>query len=232
MFQQRQRVGDHFVHIHIADLASAGAREIQQIVHDLRGAESLPRDLFQQARLLRIALQLLAQHLRVGGDHGQRSVDFVSHAGRQQSDGRKFVGLRKLGFKFDALGDVIHDDQPADDLELARHQRRERHIHGADFTRGRLQAEFVQVANARFLPHAIEFFDELRRENGFQRLGQSLPARHRVHHFHLRVPALDAVFHVERHHAHVDGFDDVFVEVLQALVFRRLLLQRGIELPF
>ena len=80
------------------------------------------------------------------------------------------------------------------------------------------------------LPHAIELFDKLRRENRFQRLRQSLPARHRIHHFHLRIPALDAVFHVERHHSHVDRFDDVLVEVLQPLVLSRLLLQRGIEL--
>ena len=86
MFQQRQRVGDHFVHIHIANLAAAGARKIQQVVYDLRGAESLPRDFLQQPGFLRIALQLLRKHLGVGGDHGQRRVDFVSHARRQQSD--------------------------------------------------------------------------------------------------------------------------------------------------
>jgi len=33
-----------------------------------------------------------------------------------------------------------------------------------------------------------------------------------IHHFHLRVPALDAVLHVERHDAYVDGFDDILVE--------------------
>ena len=58
---------------------------------------------------------------------------------------------------------------------------------------------------------------------------QRLPPRQRVHHFHLRVPALDAVFHVERHDADVDGFDDVLVEILQALVLRHFLLQRSVE---
>ena len=112
----------------------------------------------------------------------------------------------------------------------ASHQRRDGYVDGADFAGRRLEAELVQVANACVLPHAIELFDELRRENGFQGLGESLPARDRVHHFHLRVPALNAVLHVERHHAHVDGFDDVFVEVFQALVLRSFLLQRGVEL--
>src|SRR5207302_1191320 len=35
-------------HADVADLAAAGAREIQQIVHNLRGTESLPCDLFEQ----------------------------------------------------------------------------------------------------------------------------------------------------------------------------------------
>jgi len=51
---------------HVAELAGAGAREVKQIVHDLGSAERLSRDLLQQSRFLRIALQLLGQHLRVG----------------------------------------------------------------------------------------------------------------------------------------------------------------------
>ena len=37
------------------------------------------------------------------------------------------------------------------------------------------------------------------------------------------------VVQVHRQHTHADGFHDVFVEILQALVGQRLLLQRGIE---
>ena len=83
------------------------------------------------AAFLRIALQLLGQHLRVGGNHRQRRVHFVRHARRQQSDRRKLVGLRELRFQFDALGDVVHDDQPADHVELLRDQRRDGHVDDA-----------------------------------------------------------------------------------------------------
>src|SRR5580698_10142218 len=133
VFEQSERVGDYFVDIHIADLAATGAREIQQVVYDLRGAEGLPRDLLEQGGLLRIALQLLAQHLGVGGDDGQRSVDFVSHACREQADGGKLIGLGELGFEIDAFGDVVHDHKPANDLEGAGDQRRHGYVHGADF---------------------------------------------------------------------------------------------------
>jgi len=48
---------------------------------------------------------LFRKHLRVEENHGQRRVDFVSHTRRQQSDGGKFIGLGKLGFELDTLGD-------------------------------------------------------------------------------------------------------------------------------
>ena len=79
------------------------------------------------------------------------------------------------------------------------------------------------------LPHAVELFHELRREDLAQRPGQRLPARQGVHDFHLRVPGFDAVRQVDRHHAHVDRLDDVFVEVLQAFVLGDLLFERGVQ---
>ena len=93
VLEQRQRVADDLVDVHFGEFRSAGAREIQQVVDDLRRAERLPRNLFQQPRFLRIALQLLGQHLRVGRNHGQRRIHFMRHAGRQQTNRRKLVRL-------------------------------------------------------------------------------------------------------------------------------------------
>ena len=59
---------------------------------------------------------------------------------------------------------------------------------------------------------------------------QHLGARPGVHALHLRVPALDAVVEVDGEDADVDGFDDVLVELLQALELGDLLLQAAIEL--
>jgi len=86
MFQEGEGVRDYFIHVHISDFAAAGAREIEQVVYDFRGAESLPRDFLQQPGLLWITLQLLRQHLGVGGDHGQGCIDFVRYAGCEQSN--------------------------------------------------------------------------------------------------------------------------------------------------
>src|SRR5208282_3063820 len=145
-------------------------------------------------------------------------------------DRRKFVCLGELRLELDALGDIVHDNEPAYHLELARDQRRDGNIDGPHFAGWSLEAELVKVVNARVLPRAIELFNELDGENSLQRLRQSLPARNRVHHYHLRIPALDAILHIESHHANVDGFDDVLVEILQTLVLGGFLLQGGIKL--
>src|SRR6202451_429291 len=63
MLQQRQRVSNDLIDVEVGKLAAAGARKIQQIVDDLRRAERLPRDLFQQPGFLRIGLQLLGEAL-------------------------------------------------------------------------------------------------------------------------------------------------------------------------
>ena len=131
--------------------------------------------------------------------------------------------------RLDAFGDVVHDDQPPDHVELPGDQRRDGDVHNAALARRRGQAELVQVVDARVLPHPVELFHKLRRKYFAQGPGQRLPARQGVHDFHLRVPGFDAVRQVHRHHAHVDRLHDVFVEVLQAFVLGDLLFERGVQ---
>ena len=107
------------IQIESRELGCAGAGKVEQAVDDFRGAEGLLRDLVQQRRHPLIAAHLLGQHLRVGGDDGQRSVDFMRHAGGQQPDGGELVGLRELCFQLHALGDVIDDNDAAHHLKVA-----------------------------------------------------------------------------------------------------------------
>ena len=58
-------------------------------------------------------------------------VDFVGHAGGEQADGAELVGLRELGFKRDALGDVVDQDDAAHGNKIAREQRRDGDVGGA-----------------------------------------------------------------------------------------------------
>jgi hypothetical protein len=75
--------------------------KFKKAVGDLGGAEALLDDLVQNRAQAGVALQLLGEHLRVGGDDGQRRVDLVGHAGGQQANRAELVGLRQLGLQRD-----------------------------------------------------------------------------------------------------------------------------------
>ena len=69
MFQQAQGIDDNAVDINFCELCAAGARKVQQVIHDLRGPKSLAGYFLEQRALLGIALNLLRKHLRIGRDH-------------------------------------------------------------------------------------------------------------------------------------------------------------------
>src|SRR5262249_12631331 len=93
----------------------------------------------------------------------------------------------------------------------------------------REQAELVEIVDTRVLPDTVELLDKLCRENFAEWTGQSLPPRQRIHDLHLRVPGFNAVSQINRQYSHVDGLDDVLVEIFQTLVLRHLLFERGVE---
>src|SRR5437868_5257461 len=134
VLQKRQGVVNDLVNVEFLELGPAGTREIQQVVYDLRRAESLLGDLLQQRRLLFVALELFCEHLRVRGNHRQRRVHLMGNAGSEQADGRHFVSLRQLRLQLDTFGDVINDDQSSDDAELLGNEWRDGNVGDAVFT--------------------------------------------------------------------------------------------------
>ncbi len=123
MRHEGERLFDDAIQIHVGKLSGSGAREIQQIVDDFAGAKSLLDD-FVDDGVARISFRhLLRQHLDVVGNHGERRVDFMSHAGRQQSQGGQLLRLGQLFFHTIALGDVIKEEQAADAFGRLAHQR-------------------------------------------------------------------------------------------------------------
>src|SRR5437868_4304624 len=229
VFEQRKRIDDDLIDVDLRKFGAAGPGEVQQIVDDLGRAESLARDLLEQRRFFLVTRNLLGKHLRVGGDYGERRIDLVCDAGGEQADGRHFLRLRELRFEADAFGDVVDDDDAPDDVEPLGDERRDSDVGDAGVACVRAQAELVQVVDAGILAHAIELFHEAVGENFADGLADSFRARKRVHHFHLRVPRLDAVGEVDCQHADADGFDDVLVEVFQPFVLTDFLFERRVE---
>ena len=172
VFEQRERVANDLVEVGGAELGGGGAGEVEQAVGDFGGAEALLGDLVEHRAEAGIAPQLLGEHLRVGGDDGERGVDFVGHAGGEQADGAELVGLGELGFKGDALGDVVDQDDAADGNEVAGEQRRDGDVGGAQLAGAGGEAELVKVVHALLAAEAFERLDELRGEDMCERSGR------------------------------------------------------------
>ena len=92
-----------------------------------------------------------------------------------------------------------------------------------------VRAELVEVMHAWLVAEAVQRLDELRGKDGTKRLADGLSAAEGVHGLHLRVPAFDAVVEIEGQDADVDGFDDVLVELLEALELADLGFKAGVE---
>ena len=58
VLEQRKRVANHLVQIGLAELGGRGAREVQQAIGDLSGAEALLGDLVEHRAQPRIAAHL------------------------------------------------------------------------------------------------------------------------------------------------------------------------------
>ena len=80
MLEQCQSVGNDFVDVHVRELGTAGAREIQQVIY-YPDARNVCRVIFSAAPIS-VSPQLFGKHLRVGRDHGERRIHLMSHARR------------------------------------------------------------------------------------------------------------------------------------------------------
>ena len=153
----------------------------------------------------------------------------MGHPGSQQSDGAELVSLRQLRFQRDALGDVVDQNDAAHRNKIPRQQRRDCDVGGALLACAGGQRELIKVMNALLVAEALQRLDELHREDSTQFLADSLRAAKRVHGLHLRIPAFDAVVQVQRQDAHIDRFDNVFVEFFEPLEFADFFFQPRVE---
>src|SRR5215469_12402045 len=234
MLEQERCVAHNRVQIDAAELAGAHAREVQQPVDNLRGAEGLLRDLFQhglQTRMRRlVCAQLLAEHLSVAGDDSEWSVDLVRNACGKETDRRELLRLRELRLHVDAVCDVIHNDDATDGLEVAVEQGSDGDIRSAKLGTWRWQPELVERRRSLLGANAIELGDEFDREDLGERTAESVGARRGEHDFHLRIPAFDAILKIDCKDTDVDRLHDVLVEVVEALELEDLALEAAVKL--
>ena len=227
---QGQRFFDHGVQIHFGKFRRAGARKIQQVVDDLAGAERLLDDFVDQLMPRIAAGQLLRQHLDVVGDHRQRRVHFVRDAGGQQAQRSELLGLHHLFFQAHPLRDVVHQDQPPDPVAGFSDQRRDRNVDHQVAAGAISHVKFVEAGDALVAGARRNFRHQVGRKHVFQLAAHGFMARHADQPLELRVPGFHRAVEIDRQHAHIERFDDIFREVLEPLDLHGFLFQRVIEL--
>src|SRR5205814_8946008 len=100
-----------------------------------------------QARPRVTRLHLAAQHLRVGGEAGQRRVDTAGNARREQADRRHLFRVLELLLEPDAGGDVVDDEDCAPTLPVPDLERGYRHVHHKAATVVGGEVELVDVGD-------------------------------------------------------------------------------------
>ncbi len=123
VLEEGDGVVKELVQVEAGELGSAGAREVEQAVDDLGGAEGLLRDLFEDGGEAFVVAHVLGQHLGVAGDDGERRVDLVRDASGEQADGGELFRLGELCLELDAVGDVVDQDDAAHGDEVSGDQR-------------------------------------------------------------------------------------------------------------
>src|SRR6185295_9723125 len=109
----------------------------------------------------------------------------------------------------------VEDNQPADLLAIARDERGDRDVERRVLL---LQQVLVYVVDAGRASRG-ELLAEIRRPQFRELASDGVFARVPGELLELRVPALDAILQIDGEDSDVDGFDDIFAEFLETLVF-------------
>ena len=75
MLEQGKRIANDLVEVGFTEGGSGGAGEVEQAVGNLGSAEGLLCDFFENRAQALVALELLCEHLCVGGDDRQGGID-------------------------------------------------------------------------------------------------------------------------------------------------------------
>ena len=89
---------------------------------------------------------------------------------------------------------------------------------------------FVEGVGPVVETNAVDLAQEVSRKNSRERLSQDIGAREAKENLHTAVPTFDVIIEVDCKDADVDRFDDVLVELFQALELPDLPLQSAIKL--
>src|SRR5229473_7031348 len=226
---KRQRLFHHAVYINVRGFRSAGARKIKQIVDDFAGAEGLLNDFFNDG-LAGVAFRhLLRQHLNVIGNDRKGRVYFVRDTGREKPKRGQFFCLRHLLFHALPLGHIVEEQKTPDALIRFADQRSDRDVQSKQFALV-MESLLIDAGNLFLVTPGGNFARQFFRQQRAELATNRFLACHSKQLLHARVPGFNDAVKIDGEHADIQGFDDVFAEILEACDFERFLFERAVEL--
>jgi hypothetical protein len=98
--------------------------EGHDLVRQRRGARGGRVDFVQQGLGLRAGLKLVMQEIGVAEDDGQEVIEVVRDAARQTAERLHFLGVQVVLLETFGIGEIVSDDDGADELAFPIAQRR------------------------------------------------------------------------------------------------------------
>src|SRR6202158_1024047 len=226
---ERKSFFDDAIDVDIGQLGGAGAREIQKVIDNFAGPERLLDDFVDDGVARIFVGHLLSKHLNVVGDDRERRIDFVRHTGSEQAEGRELLRLGHLLFHALALRDVVEEQEAADALAGLADQRSNGNVESKEFALV-MEPLLIDAGDLLFIAPRGDFRGKLFRQERAQLAAHGGLPLHAEQLLHARVPGLNHAAEIDGQNPDVQGFDDVFTEILEARDLQRFLLKRRIEL--
>src|SRR5216683_1591192 len=127
------------------------------------------------------------------------------------------------------LGHVIEEQQTADALIRFAHQRSDGNVQGQRFSL-MMESLLIDAGNLFLVTARGDFARQFLRQQRAELPSNGFLARHSEKLFHARVPGFDDALQINGKHADVQGFNDIFAEVLEPRDFEGFLFERAVEL--
>src|SRR2546422_2976281 len=153
----------------------------------------------------------------------------MGDAGREKPERSQLLRLRHLLFQALPLGHIIEEQETPDALIRFAYQWSDRDVQGKQFALV-VESLFIDAGNLFLVAARGNFASQFLRQQRAELASDSFLARHSKKLLHAGVPGFDDALEVNREYADVQGFNDVFAEILEAGDFDPFLFQPAVKL--
>src|SRR5437868_13492244 len=163
---------------------------------------------------------LLQEHLCIGRDAGQRRVDFVSYACRQQADRGKLLAFEELLFELGALGYVFDNNQGSGHDSAGGLERRDNEVQHSGTAVVGQRAVLVNLPHLACIPsacphRALYRLYQIEADNIAYQSAHCLFSGYAEYLLETSIPGRDFGAHIDNQYADPNTLNDVLEKLLQ-----------------